>query len=243
MISHYTLRCRLKKWVLKGSTSFEASRLHPQRVLLQRANARSIDYIEAHMLSTAIGFATEKDLLSYCLDAAPAQGAYLEFGVYKGGSLRFMAQTKPHIRFHGFDSFEGLPEPWTGYCLGKGAFSLRGHLPKMPGNVTLHKGWFDQVLPDWRTHHPENIAFLHVDCDIYASTVTVLHQLADRLQPDSILLFDEYLGYPNWENHEFKAWQEFVARYRVQYEYIAFGREQVAVRITAIGGDKGAAGQ
>lgn len=40
---------------------------------------------------------------------------YLEFGVYNGGSMRAVPSrfSHPQARFVGFDSFEGLPEPWN----------------------------------------------------------------------------------------------------------------------------------
>jgi hypothetical protein len=59
--------------------------------------------------------------------------------------------------------------------------------------------------------------------------------LRDRLQPGTLIVFDEYFNYPNWERHEFKAWQEFVARHKITYEYLAFARQQVAVRILSTG--------
>ena len=39
---------------------------------------------------------------------------YLEFGVYKGRSMRWWSQRLPHAgaKLVGFDSFEGLPEDW-----------------------------------------------------------------------------------------------------------------------------------
>ena len=47
----------------------------------------------------------------------------------------------------------------------------------------------------------------------------------------TVILFDEYFNYPNWERHEFKAFQEFVSANVVKYTYLAFARQQVAVRI------------
>jgi hypothetical protein len=54
------------------------------------------------------------------------------------------------------------------------------------------------------------------------------------LQVGTVIVFDEYFNYPNWEHHEFKAWQEFVEQHRVQYDYLAYARQQVAVRIRHI---------
>ena len=46
-----------------------------------------------------------------------------------------------------------------------------------------------------------------------------------------MILFDEYFNFPNWEQHEFKAFQEFVIEHGVKYTYLGFARQQVAVRI------------
>jgi hypothetical protein len=45
-------------------------------------------------------------------------------------------------------------------------------------------------------------------------------------------VFDEYFGYPGWQHHEFKAFQEFVHTNRVTYKYLYFARIQCAVQIT-----------
>ena len=62
-----------------------------------------------------------------------------------------------------------------------------------------------------------------MDCDLYSSTMTVLNGLKDRLQIGTVISFDEYLNYPGWREHEYKAWQEFVAANNIEYDYIAFG--------------------
>jgi predicted O-methyltransferase YrrM len=101
----------------------------------------------------------------------------------------------------------------------------------VPGNVRLHPGWFDATLPEWLKNNPGPIAFIHVDCDLYSSTRTILALLADRIVPGTIILFDEYFNYPNWEEHEYKAFQEFVTERKVGYRYIGYARQQVAVQI------------
>ncbi len=116
----------------------------------------------------------------------------------------------------------------------KSTFTLHGRLPKVPSNVTLHAGWFDKTLPEWLEKNPGPIAFVHIDCDLYSSTKAVFDLLGPRLRPGTVIAFDEYFGYPNWRNHEFKAFQELVSATGISYEYIAFARIQVAVRITSV---------
>ena len=115
-----------------------------------------------------------------------------------------------------------------------GAFSIGGHLPPVRGNVRLTKGFFENTLPGFvEQHRDEKIALLHVDCDLYSSTVTILQNLAEMLVPGSIIIFDELINYHGWEDGEFKAFMEFITERKLAFEYVAYNRTggQVAVRI------------
>ncbi len=198
--------------------------------LQARARERSLDYIEKYMRDATI-FADRWDLLSFALSAAAKDGLALEFGVGDGGSLRHLGATGRQL--HGFDSFEGLPEAWSGTFERAGKFSRKGMLPPVPANVTLHKGWFDATLPDFLRVQPGPVAFLHVDCDIYSSTKTVFEHVTPRLSAGGIIVFDEYFNYPNWERHEFKAFQEFIRDTGWSYRYFGFAQKNghVAVQL------------
>jgi len=63
----------------------------------------------------------------------------------------------------------------------------------------------------------------------------VLDALSDRIEPGTVLLFDEYFNYPTWRENEFRAFQEFVAANDVAYDYLLWGRQEVAVIIRSIG--------
>jgi hypothetical protein len=49
-----------------------------------------------------------------------------------------------------------------------------------------------------------------------------------------VIVFDEYFNYPNWQEHEFRAFQELVEECRVRYQYLGYARFQVAVKIDEI---------
>ena len=175
-------------------------------------------------------------LLGHAVGQVETEGLFLEFGVFQGETIRCIAShhTGP---IHGFDSFEGLPEP-GGVSLAAGEFDVGGTLPEVPDHVTLHKGWFDDSLPAFLETTAEPVAFLHIDCDIYSSTRTVFSLLGPRLQEGAVIVFDEYFNYPAWRQHEVKAFAEAVERFGLSYEFI--GRtdsRQVAVRLTAVGRD------
>ncbi|MGB8274725.1 MAG: class I SAM-dependent methyltransferase [Alphaproteobacteria bacterium] len=196
------------------------------------AKRSSVDYVQGHMRQAML-MRDRWALLEYALAKAPERGLVLEFGVERGASIRLLA-SRTSRPVHGFDSFMGLPEDWRGTFEQRGKFSQRGQVPSVPPNVTLHAGWFSETLPNFLAENPEPAAFVHVDCDIYSSTKTVLDLLADRIGPGTIIVFDEYFNYPNWEEHEFRAFKEFVHARGLAYEYIAFAAKNghVGVRIS-----------
>jgi hypothetical protein len=235
LVTNFKLKYVLYKIVCGFYQLFDVGRIHPMRERSMRALQRTVDYIETAM-PDALGFDSQRELTDFALTETKIEGYYLEFGVYTGGTIRFIASRLKKRVIHGFDSFEGLPEAWGGFNLGRSAFDVRGKVPRVPENVRLHRGWFEESLPPWLKDNSGPAAFLHIDCDLYSSTQTILNLLSDRIVPGTVILFDEYFNFPNWENHEFKAFKEFVAKKSVKYTYLGFARQQVAVRIDAIGG-------
>jgi hypothetical protein len=234
LITNFRLKYVLYKTVCGLYQLADVGRIHPARERSLRALQRTVDYIDRAM-PNALGLDSQREIIDISLRAVAIDGFFLEFGVFTGGTIRFMARRMAGKTIHGFDSFEGLPEAWAGFNLGGKVFDVKGKLPRVPGNVQLHKGHFDTSLPKWLSENPGPIAFIHLDCDLYSSTATVLKLTAPRLMPGTVILFDEYFNYPNWEEHEFKAFQEFVTEHRVKYTYLVFARQQVAVRIDSIG--------
>jgi methyltransferase family protein len=232
LVTNFKLKWALYKIVCACYQLVDIGRIHPTRERSLRALQRTVDYIEQSM-PEALGLDSQRDLIEHSLSAVTIDGHYLEFGVFTGGTIRFMARRVRNGIFHGFDSFEGLPEAWAGFNLGRSAFNRHGRLPRVPANVRLYPGWFHQTLPQWLESNPGPVAFIHIDCDIYSSTKTIFAQLSERIVPGTIILFDEYFNFPNWEMHEFKAFQEYIGEHRLTYRYLAFARQQVAVRIEA----------
>jgi hypothetical protein len=198
-----------------------------------KANARwNAVLYQARHVPPARMFGTAGALLREALAAARVDGGLVaEFGVFHGRSLRQIA-TATEGEVHGFDSFEGLPEDWTANDP-RGSYSTQGVLPKVPPNVTLHRGWFSDTLRTFLTAQRGPLRFGHVDCDLYSSTRTVLDAFAARLVPGTVLVFDDYLA-SGEDDGERRAFAEFVAERGVAYDYLGFvllGRE-VSLRIT-----------
>jgi hypothetical protein len=230
-IASFSLKTSIQKWMVALQEYWDFPRMHPAREMKKLALEESVRYVQRCM-RTAVGMASSREVLTSALRQVSAPGHYLEFGVYKGGSIRFIAKhVGPSQTVHGFDSFRGLQESWSGDSF---SFDLDGHPPKVPDNVTLHQGFFADTLPGWLERNPGPAAFIHIDCDLYEPTRCAFEYLEDRIVPGTIIVFDEYFNYPNWQVHEFRAFSELVQRCHVQYEYLSYARFQVAVKIKSI---------
>ena len=200
------------------------------------ASIERASYVEQHMQG-AEACASRWDVLDRALKVAKPEGSVLEFGVFDGSSIDFIAARVPDVIVHGFDAFRGLPEDWMSYVTkgaqAQGQFDLEGQPPRVRSNVQLHVGWFNEVLPDFVAKHRETVSFLHIDCDLYSSTKTVLSALGEQIRPGCVIVFDEYVGYPGWREHEYKAFREFLDEYGVDYRYLYYNENewQVAVLI------------
>ena len=172
------------------------------------------------------------------LSAARPDGLVCEFGVFHGMSIRNIASmVGPETPVHGFDTFEGIPDDWGDEPAG--SYTAAAEVPeRVPDNVRFYVGLFADTLPGYVASiaPPEvlPVRFINIDCDLYQGTVDILHNLAPRIGPGTVIVFDEYLMTPTWPDDEYKAFQEACAKFGWEYEYLAFSlfSKQAVVRIT-----------
>jgi O-methyltransferase len=143
---------------------------------------------------------------------------YLEFGVAGGSSFKWWVEnnTHPQSKFHGFDTFEGLPEDWGPFKAGD--MSAGSKTPDIKdGRVKFYKGLFQQTLPGFiQQYNSSNRKVIHMDADLYTSTLYSLTSLAPLLKKGDIILFDEYLV----PSHEYLAFDNFIKSYYINVEFI-----------------------
>ncbi|BAX82695.1 class I SAM-dependent methyltransferase [Labilibaculum antarcticum] len=229
LINLFAIRPNLRRFLTSYYRNDLAFDIEVQ--LRMRALNSSCEYIEKNMVDVPI-FNKAYDALDYALNEINLEGLICEFGVWKGKSANYIAK-KTSKTVHAFDSFEGLPETWlTSHK--KGHFALN-NMPVFEKNVIIHKGWFDETLPQFVNEYTNKISFLHIDCDLYSSTKTIFKSLNNQITKGTIILFDEYFNYPFWEHHEYKAFQEFVQENNIKYEYLCYSSKKfgskVAVKI------------
>lgn len=162
---------------------------------------------------------------------------FVEFGVWYGSSINTIAKAYPsNVNIYGFDSFEGLPETWV-YPFVAGSFDMKGQLPRVHSNVKLIKGWFNSTLPKFKSEvlGDQKISLIHIDCDLYSSATFVLTTLKDNIGPGTYIVFDELINFIGFEDHEMKAFYEFIQMTKYKFEVIGAecsgSCQPVAVRI------------
>lgn len=172
-------------------------------------------------------FSTKKRLLNRNLvfdevakKIANKKVLYLEFGVYKGDSMRYWSKAlkNPESILHGFDSFEGLPEDFEfDGVFTKGTFNVKGEIPKIDDNrLKFFKGWFNETLPNYLL--PEyDVLVINIDADLYSSTKYVLDFLRSHIKKGTYIYFDD-LARPD---HEPRAFEEFIKESGLNFKVIA----------------------
>lgn len=188
----------------------------------------SLDHVAAH---PARLFGDGFRLLDFTLAHASIDGLVVELGVRHGTSIDFIAARVGDRIVHGFDSFEGLPEAWG--ALPTGAYSTHGERPEVASNVVLHAGWFAETLAPFVASHDGPVRFMNVDCDLYSSTREVFAAFGPRLVDGTVVVFDEYLCNPGWQDEEHRAFVEASRAWSFEWEYLAFSlfTKQAAVRV------------
>lgn len=155
-------------------------------------------------------------------------GDYYEFGVYQGetsikfaqafygflsrristtGSLRvaeLRRGLRDNVKFHLFDSFNGLPElsgvDTEGHDFEAGQYSSdeltviqKIHESGLDrGKFEIHSGWFKNSIPLFLESNFRKAAIINIDCDLYQSAVDVLNNIGGLLQDGTILIFDDW---------------------------------------------------
>jgi len=139
-------------------------------------------------------------LNSLATQAKALAGEFWECGVYKGGSAFLLAKiASENTTLRLFDTFEGMPttDPQRDYHRA-GDFadtSLAAVQNRLTAfsNISYHQGFIPNTFDN--LEH-SNIAFAHVDVDIYQSVLDCCTFIYPRLTAGAIMVFDDY-GFPS----------------------------------------------
>jgi hypothetical protein len=136
-----------------------------------------------------------QDIAAYVL-SKNLEGDVAECGVYKGGSAKVIASVFDSKKVFLFDSFSGMREDDV-FLEGhkRGDFSdtniedVKRFLSDRP-NCLFFQGW----LPDSAAfiNRQQKFCFVHVDLDLYESTLSAVSIFWPRLVVGGVMVFDDW---------------------------------------------------
>lgn len=142
------------------------------------------------------------NLFTLARQARNLDGAFAECGVFQGGTALLLSRVlgEDGRKLYLFDSFEGLPEPHADKDRGlrRGLFksasedAVRKLLAGLGDRLDVRPGWIPQTFVDLQD---ERFAFVHVDVDLYQSTLDCCEFFYPRLVAGGTMVFDDH-GFP-----------------------------------------------
>jgi O-methyltransferase len=176
----------------------------------------TIKRVRRHTMTTAPRIAALCDGVEHVV-AEDVEGALVECGVWRGGSVMAMALTLMRLGaadrdLYLFDTFAGMPapgdrdesSPYDGYSIHRRPWPALYRLSPESVRTAIEStgyprdrihavpGLVEETLPE---HAPESVALLRMDTDWYASTRHQLEHLYPRLSVGGVLIVDDYGHY------------------------------------------------
>jgi len=187
------------------------------------------------------------------LERSHIPGAYVECGVWRGGSMHAVARTLHRLgvddrELYLFDTYEGMTEPTerdvkiggktaaemlaSAEKTGDGVWAIAS-LPEVQAGVKrlpypferfhFAVGMVEDTVPD---QAPDQIAMLRLDTDWYESTRHELQQLYPRLAPGGVLIVDDY----GWFKGSREATDEYLATLALPQHLIRAGSGAIGIK-------------
>ncbi|MDP4200785.1 MAG: TylF/MycF/NovP-related O-methyltransferase [Bacteroidota bacterium] len=147
---------------------------------------------------TLLSFEKFSSLYRYLKMSAPIAGSIAELGVYKGGAAKLTATVASNKKVFLFDTFEGMPNEQPIDKHKAGDFqdtSIERVSDLLHGltNVVFRKGYFPDTAKGLEA---ERFSFVHIDGDLYQSTLDALQFFYPRMAIGGIIILDDY----EWEH-------------------------------------------
>jgi hypothetical protein len=203
---------------------------------VRRALTKQVHFIHYENIPGDIAeFGTCSGTTASCLASAMAGAFYSLRGKIEN------VEEQPR-KLHLFDSFKGLPaitnelDIRAGWKEGSYKDKSEAELNAMvqqylpADSVRTYAGWFKDTLKSLAAG--QKFSLVHVDCDIYESTIDVLDYLFanNHISDGGTIFFDDWnCGAASPDLGERRAWNEMVKKYRINFtdcgNYSAYGNK------------------
>tara|TARA_B100001250_G_scaffold286226_1_gene248236 strand:+ start:1442 stop:2104 length:663 start_codon:yes stop_codon:yes gene_type:complete len=154
------------------------------------------------------------------------KGDCIEFGIFTGSSFRHTINVENKLNkhsdtnFYGLDSFEGFPNSSHPFFKKTDFIANENKVKKIErinkGKVHIIKGFFDESLKTETLNNVKKLKFVHLDCDLYVSSIEPFRYIKSRLVNGAYLMIDDFTNidregksireafYKEFNNHDFE---------------------------------------
>ncbi len=199
-------------------------------MITQRDPSYFIDQIGLFIGHVALGsLLCRYELLKKTIDIP---GHILEFGVFEGANLLYMAKILKLLcpnnlkQVYGFDSFKGFCKfSKNDFAANKFNGAYKGNKPSLEKLINLHKlnedislipGFIENTLPTFLKAHPQHVySFIYIDVDLYRPTQRIFDLIWENISLGGIVALDN--GYSERYPGEGIATKQFLRKIRGQY--------------------------
>jgi hypothetical protein len=132
----------------------------------------------------------------YVLRCKKLEGDMAEVGVFQGGSAKLISTFKGNAKLHLFDTFAGMPTTDDSKDHHKPGDFIETTLEQLQAylenysNIEYHKGYFPNTVDS--AVASRTFSFVHLDVDIYQSTLDGLNFFYPRLADGGVIISHDY---------------------------------------------------
>jgi hypothetical protein len=208
---------------------------------------KAVAFVQAFMPS-AISLCTDSHTLLYgallALATSP-DGVAIDLGANVFKSSNLIGSVFSQNTVFACDTFSGLPLAWipNESLFPAGTYALRVPLedrqPPFPvlDNVIILRGPFSETVKELVPLLAETpVALIHINSLSYENAVDGLRPLLPLLRVGTVLAFDTFYNYPNYEKGEYRAFTELIANNGFKFVPVAYNayHQQVVIQITRL---------
>ncbi len=186
----------IKQQLKRGVVGFlQGRQMHVSLIYPSKRRAFDVAWQVKREIHLVLSLLEAAQIFSSVQNTAKVPGDLAEVGVYMGGSAKIICEAKGDRQLHLFDTFEGLPDisAVDDPDFHKNQYKcsveqVQSYLQNY-SNVSFYKGLFPASSGPVTDRQ---FSFVHLDVDLYESTLASLGFFYSRLSKGGVLLSHDY---------------------------------------------------
>ncbi len=191
--------------------------------LWERASVESLEFVEEH-LGVALVFSEESKFLHFVIQKMRKNNIGTGFlgctAMSDENELDYHFARQPLLNKR---SFRSLVNAWKS---NHPVRDPRSDTTPAPDTYFVNSVFKESAAPEY-----SHVGLIYIAGGISEVAEIVLEGVEKHLKPGVLLMFGELIGYPNWRNGQYRAWNRIAEVYGLKFRYLGFCNHQALVEI------------